>query len=101
MPDVPGVMTSASSFSTSTRWYRLRALPAAAPATPRATAPPTIVAGRKIPATTPPTMPHLRPFRVLCSVIFWMWILPSSSALATRTPSMWSEPSISASSSWS
>ena len=61
IPDVPGVMTSASSFSTSSRWARLRALPAAAPATPRVTAPATRVAGRKTAATTPPTMPHLRP----------------------------------------
>jgi len=56
MPEVPGMMTSVSAFSTSTV-VEVRALPAAAPATPRATAPPMIVAGRKIPATTPPTIP--------------------------------------------
>ena len=43
-------------------------------------------------------MPHLRPVRVLWSVIFWMWSWPPSSALTTSTPSMSSEPSISASS---
>ena len=89
-------MTPASSFSTSSRWARFRALPAAAPAAPSATAPATIVAGRKTAATTPPTIPHLSPVRVLWSVIFSTWIRPSSSALTTRTPSMWSEPSISA-----
>ena len=78
---MPGVMTPASSFSTSSRWARLRALPAAAPAAPSATAPATMVAGRNTAATTPPTIPHLSPVRVLWSVIFSTWIRPSSSGL--------------------
>ncbi len=89
MPEVPGVMTSDTAFSTLAFSRTLPILPATSPAPPSHAALARMLGGNTMPATTPATMPHLRPFLVWWSVSFSMVILPAVSAWTTSTPSMW------------
>ena len=97
MPELSGGSEPRSSFSSSMERCVWRILPMALPATPPATAPARSEGGKMTPSTMPAPMPHLRPFLVLCSVIFWVWILPSASARTTATASIFRPWLISAS----